>query len=283
MRLPDCDTFHIPVGPGAMVVDRYGYGDAAVVLLHGFGCTSFLWRHVGPALAVRRHVAVAPDLFGYGASDRPFDAGFGIGAQAGYVRKAIAAMGLRKPAIVGCDISALIALRVAAEDPKGVGKLVLVSPAEPDDLPGGHIRRMQRETARHVLRLVGGLFGAEPLIRVLLETSVSDPGSLSASLIGRYVAPYLGREGVNHLLVLAHSLDSQDVEDVPWERITNSTLILRGDADPWCSEEAMRALAGALPGARCEVIAGAGRLVAEDKPEALATAVLAHLDADAVV
>jgi pimeloyl-ACP methyl ester carboxylesterase len=45
----------------------------------------------------------------------------------------------------------------------------------------------------------------------------------------------------------------------------------------------MRALAGALPGARCEVIAGAGRLVAEDKPEALATAVLAHLDADAVV
>ena len=43
----------------------------AVLLLHGFPDTARLWRNQVPALAGAGHRAVAPDLRGYGASDKP--------------------------------------------------------------------------------------------------------------------------------------------------------------------------------------------------------------------
>ena len=88
---PDADLLRIPVGPGSMHVDRYGHGGTPIVLLHGFGTSCFLWRTVGPALASARHTAYGVDLFGYGESDRPFDAEFGIAAQAEYLDRALTA------------------------------------------------------------------------------------------------------------------------------------------------------------------------------------------------
>ena len=76
----DADLLRIPVGPGSLHVERYGHGGAPIVLVHGFGTCSFLWREVGPALAVANRTAFAIDLFGYGESDRPFDADFSIAA-----------------------------------------------------------------------------------------------------------------------------------------------------------------------------------------------------------
>jgi len=48
-----------------------GPADApAVVLLHGFPSSSFMFRDLIPALAVRYRV-IAPDLLGFGYSDAP--------------------------------------------------------------------------------------------------------------------------------------------------------------------------------------------------------------------
>ena len=65
-----------------MHVERYGHGGAAVLLVHGFGTCSFLWRDIAPEFALANRTAFAVDLFGYGESDRPFDADFSIAAQA---------------------------------------------------------------------------------------------------------------------------------------------------------------------------------------------------------
>ena len=75
-----------------MHVERFGFGGTPVVLLHGFGTSAFLWRHVAPMLAVRQMTAYAVDLFGYGESDRPFDADFGVRAQADYLDRALTAV-----------------------------------------------------------------------------------------------------------------------------------------------------------------------------------------------
>ncbi len=277
MRLPDYDSFRVPVGPGAVMVERYGYGEEAVVLLHGFGTSSFLWRQVGPGLAVAQRAALAVDLFGYGASDRPFDADFGIQAQSTYLSAALASLGVSRPTIVASDTSTLIALRLAFDNPAHAGRLVLISPVWADELPGAQIRLMQRETALHLVRLVRGLFGAEPLIRVLLKSGISDPESLSPRLVGRYVAPFLGREGVNHLLALASALEGSDLGDVVLKEIPHPTLILRGSADRWCHDAVVRRLTEELPNARSEVVSGVGRLIAEENPGALVDAILAHV------
>ena len=74
-----------------MHVERYGHGGAPILLVHGFGTCSFLWRGIGPTLATANRTAFAIDLFGHGESDRPFDAQFGIAAQSDYLDRALTA------------------------------------------------------------------------------------------------------------------------------------------------------------------------------------------------
>ena len=70
-------------------MERYGHGGSPIVLLHGFGTSSFVWRDVAPEIALANRTAFAIDLFGYGESDRPFDADFGIASQAELVDRAL--------------------------------------------------------------------------------------------------------------------------------------------------------------------------------------------------
>ena len=103
-----------PSGPGSIHVERYGHGGAPIVLLHGFGTSSFLWRNIAPEIALANRTAFALDLFGYGESDRPFDADFGIAAQAELVDRALTALRLPKATVVGLDLGGAVALRLAA-------------------------------------------------------------------------------------------------------------------------------------------------------------------------
>ena len=48
------EHLRIPVGSGALHVERVGRAGRAVVLLHGFGTCAFLWRAVAPQLAAAR-------------------------------------------------------------------------------------------------------------------------------------------------------------------------------------------------------------------------------------
>ena len=253
-----------------MHVERYGHGGAPVVLIHGFGTCSFLWRNVAPALAVTQHTAYAVDLLGYGESDRPFDADFGLAAQADYLERALTALRVARAAVVGVDIGAAIALRLAALRPERVARLVLVNPVPLDDLPAEDIRAMQRNTARFALRVSRGLFGASPLLTPILTASVVNPEHMPAALVGRYLAPFVGQEGVTHLLALARAVKTDDLEDLDLSQVRAHTLIVRGDKDEWVDASVAQKLAAELPDSRVVNFSEAARLVPEEVPEDLA-------------
>src|SRR5688572_24615141 len=172
------DELRVPVGPGAMHVERYGHGGTAVILIHGFATSSFLWRNVAPSITDAGHTAYAVDLFGHGESDRPFDADFGIEAQAEYLDAAMTALRVAKGVIVGVDLGGVIALRLAATRPERVQKLVLINTPAFDELPPKDITSMQRSTAKFAVRVTRGVLGAAPLLRSVLEGRVSDPANL---------------------------------------------------------------------------------------------------------
>ena len=60
----------VTVAPGVRIHYRQIGNGPGLVLLHGFPQTAHMWRKVMPALA-DRFTVVAPDLRGYGDSDRP--------------------------------------------------------------------------------------------------------------------------------------------------------------------------------------------------------------------
>jgi pimeloyl-ACP methyl ester carboxylesterase len=270
----DADILRIPVGPGSMHVERYGRGGGAVLLVHGFATSSFLWREVAPIMAVANKTAYAVDLFGYGESDRPFDADFGLAAQAEYLDRALTALRLRSASVVGCDLGGAVAVRLAATRPERVERLVLVNPMLLDEVPGKGVEAMQRNTARFAFRVSRGVLGAAPLLRQLLGDSVSDPDHMPDPLVARYLAPFAGQEGLEHLLGLARAIDAEDMEEVELGAIPHPTLVVWGDQDKWCGPKTADRIVDSIPGSRLVRLPSAGRLVPEDAPDALANVVL---------
>lgn len=266
-----------------MHVERFGHGGTAVILIHGFATSSFLWRNVAPSITEAGHTAYAIDLFGHGESDRPADADFGISAQSEYLDAAMTALRVARGIVVGVDIGGDVALRLAATRPERVEKLVLVNTPAFDELPARDITQMQRSTAKFAFRTTRGVLGAAPLIEGVLKGSVADPEThMPVKLIARYLAPFAGRDGVNHLLTLASSITADDLEDVDLKTIHVPALVIWGEQDPWTDSKMADRLVNALPDGRLVRLPGIGRLVPEETPERMNSLLLEFMKRRAV-
>jgi pimeloyl-ACP methyl ester carboxylesterase len=267
------DVLRVPVGPGAMHVERYGHGGTPVILVHGFGTCNFLWRAVAPAITAAGHTAYSLDLLGHGQSDRPLDADFGIAAQAEYLDAAMTVLRVARGVIVGVDIGGDVAMKLAATRPDRVDKLVLINTPAFEELPAKDITQMQRRTARFAFSLTRGVMGAAPLLEGVLKGSVADPEHMPMRLVARYLAPFVGKEGANHLLTLASSI-SRDLDEDDYAAIQAPTLIIWGDEDKWVDGKLADRLANAIPEARLIRLPGVARLVPEENPEHLSELLL---------
>ena len=104
-----------------------GKGDA-VVLIHGSGpgVTAYAnWRPVLPALAEKFRV-LAPDMVGFGFSERPANIEYGLQTWADQVVGLMDTLELPTAHMVGNSFGGAIALRIATQYPDRVGKLVLM-------------------------------------------------------------------------------------------------------------------------------------------------------------
>jgi pimeloyl-ACP methyl ester carboxylesterase len=98
-----------------------------LLLLHGFLTSHLEWDEVLDAFAERFHV-IAPDLPGFGESEKPSPAryGYGIETFAEAVADLVAAFGLGRASVVGHAMGGAVALTLAAEHAELVQRLVLV-------------------------------------------------------------------------------------------------------------------------------------------------------------
>ena len=109
----------------------------------------------------------------------------------------------------------------------------------------------------------------------MLKKSVSDPEKhMSAKLVARYLAPFVGKAGTNHLLALASSISGEDLEDIDFPSIHVPTLILWGEEDQFVEGRVAEKLTNALPDGRLVRMPGIGRLLPEENPERLAEMLL---------
>ncbi|PZG10973.1 alpha/beta hydrolase [Nonomuraea aridisoli] len=95
-----------------------------LVLLHGWPQTSACWRGIIPALA-ERFTVVAPDLRGYGRTDKPA-AGYDKRTMAADVRALARSLGHEKVLLAGHDRGARVAHRYALDHPGEVERLVVM-------------------------------------------------------------------------------------------------------------------------------------------------------------
>jgi pimeloyl-ACP methyl ester carboxylesterase len=105
-----------------------------LVLVHGAGTSSAVWRRAVPRLA-SRHRVIAPDLPGYGRSPAA-GRGFALEQVADRLASGLAEAGAPAPYdLVGHSMGGAVAILVAARHPELVRRLVLVAPAGLAALP----------------------------------------------------------------------------------------------------------------------------------------------------
>lgn len=99
----------------------------SLLLLHDVLMDHTTWRGVLPGLAQSFRVA-APDLPGFGESEKPSDSRFAHSLEAfrGAVTDLFAALNLGRAIVVGHGLGGAIALTLAADHPELVYKLVLI-------------------------------------------------------------------------------------------------------------------------------------------------------------
>jgi haloalkane dehalogenase len=146
--LPDFDHpprhADVPDGDGGTLRMAYvdaGPGDGPVaLLLHGEPTWSYLYRHVIRELAAAGIRSVAPDMVGFGRSDKPAEVGDHSYARHVEWMRALTfdMLDLHDVTLVGQDWGGLIGLRLAAEHPDRVARVVAANtglPTGDHDMP----------------------------------------------------------------------------------------------------------------------------------------------------
>ena len=152
-----------------------------VLLLHGFPEFWWSWRHQLVALGAAGFRVVAPDLRGYGASDKPprgYDAYTLSSDVAGMVR----ALGARDAVLVGHDWGGVLAWTVATLHPGIVRRLVVVDMPHPLALRGALRRDLDQLRASSYI----GYFQLPKLPEARLQR---DGGAFVGQLLRRWGGP----------------------------------------------------------------------------------------------
>jgi pimeloyl-ACP methyl ester carboxylesterase len=106
------------------------------VLLHGFPQTWREWRLVMPALAKAGYTVIAPDLRGFGDSDKPLD-GYDARTVAEDIAQVVAGLGFAQVDVAGHDVGGMVAYAFAKAHPQRVRRLAIMEGLPPGFDPPG--------------------------------------------------------------------------------------------------------------------------------------------------
>lgn len=97
-----------------------------ILLIHGFLSSTFIWSRVFLELADAGFRVIAPDLIGYGYSDKPKNFDYTIESQAKMIAGLIERLGCERAILIGSSYGGAVAATVALNRPELVTKLVMV-------------------------------------------------------------------------------------------------------------------------------------------------------------
>ena len=231
-----------------------------VLLLHGFPTSSHLWRDLVPILAPRFRV-IAPDLLGYGDSEKPKDPeAMTIRAQAAAMRELLRGLGVEEVAIVGHDIGGGVAQLLALEG--GVKVLVLLDTTSFDSWPIEGVKMLQDASDDQVDEEF-----ARGVVGMAIELGMSEPERLSAEDREELIRPWL--EDPMAVVRAARGIDGVGLIGTEGKlgELESRALILWGEDDPYQPAELAEKLGETLPGATTGLIPGTSHFITEDAPE----------------
>lgn len=247
-----------------------------VLLIHGIPTSSLLWRDIIPVLA-QTHRVIAPDMLNYGQSDKPAQADVSIAAQSRVMVGLLDALGIARADVVGHDIGGGVAQLIAVNQPQRVNRLVLASSVSFDSWPIPEFLPLQDPATEAAM----SLDTFQTMMRGFLPQGVVRPDSLGSAALERLLQPWQGEAGKRALFRNFRRLNSEYTAAIAEQlgHIEAPTLILWGRQDPFQKPIYAEKLQQAIPGARLQWFDEAAHWLMEEKPQEVAAALAAFLNA----
>lgn len=259
-----------------------------VLLLHGFPEFWWAWRHQIVALAEAGYRAVAVDLRGYGASDKP-PRGYDLPTLAADAAGMVRALGETHAIVVGHDWGGLLAWTMAARYPKVVRRLVAVSAPHPLRLRASLLTdRVQGRALRHALMFQLPFLPERRLTRGLVEQLLrqwSGPDWPEPDVAARYAKafriPHVAHSALEYYRWFGRSQlrpDGRSYARKMRRQIEVPTLQLHGALDtcilPRTAQGSSRYVAAPY---RWRLLEGVGHYPHEERPERFTAELLGWL------
>lgn len=243
-----------------------------VVLLHGFPECWVTWRNQLPALAAAGYRVVAPDLRGYGASDKPASLrAYGSLALVRDIAGLIAALGEERAHVVGHDWGGIIAWHLAMWHPERVGKLAILNAPHPHRMLQGlrTLRQLKKSWYFFFFQLpwlpeARMRLGNFELLRRLFRFHPARRSAYDEEDIELLVSA-LAAEGAATAAINYYRAALR-VRARPLRPIEKPVLIIWGQLDKNLGPELAQPDVAWVPRARVERIEGAGHFVQADAP-----------------
>lgn len=276
-ELADADSQFMDVGGIKVHYKQAGSGEPAIILLHGFGASTFSWREVMEPLG-KFGTVVAFDRPAFGLTERPLPGSwkeqnpYSPEAQADLLFELMDNLGIEKAILVGNSAGGTVALDAALRNPERVEGLVLVSPAVYGGGGGPAFLRPLFGTPQ--MKRLGVLLARSISTRGMdiLSSAWHDRSKLTKEIIEGYRKPL---QVDNWDVGLWELTRASHPSDLP-ERVRNldmPVLVVAGDDDQIIPTENSRRLAGEIPGAELAVFPACGHVPQEECPQAFLEAV----------
>ncbi len=248
----------------------------ATAMWYGEPSWSYLYRHMIPPLAKAGLRVIAPDLIGFGRSDKPAKkSGYSYQSHVDWMRRFIEALDLTKITLFCQDWGSLIGLRVAAENEHRFARIALAN----GGLPTGDQDMPRAFLIWRAFALYSPWF---PIGRIIQSGTITE---LPANVVAAYDAPFpsakykAGARTFPALVPTTPNDPASEANRAAWEvfkrwekpfltSFSNRDPITRGGQVPWQDK---------VPGAKGQEhvkIRNAGHFLQEDSGEELAAVLI---------
>ena len=250
-----------------------------VVFVHGTPSWSWEWRH---SLAALRgaHRVIAPDLLGFGLSDKPADADYTPAAQAGRLAELLDPLDLHGATVVVHDFGGPVGLDWVLDHPDRVSHLVIVNTWMWSLAEDRRAVRLSRLVAGPVGRYLYLQRNVSP--RRLIPWSLGEGTEADAAFLAPYVNVFPSPEERHAPWRYGVELaGSSAFYDGLWQRREVlrglDVTVVWGMADPTFGPDSLARWKEALPAARVVELPGVGHFPQEEAPEAFLGALRAAM------
>jgi len=276
LQVRDGDGGHLRIH----YIDAGPHDAAPILLLHGEPSWSYLYRKMIPPLAAAGHRVIAPDLVGFGRSDKPVQQDdYTYQRHMDWLGAVVVALNLSEITLFCQDWGGLLGLRMVAEAPQRFARVIAANTFLPtgDASPGEAFLEWQR-FSQQVPKF--------PARAVIQKGTVAE---LPAEVVAAYDAPFpdqtftAGARRFPMLVPISPDDPAAEPNRLAWrqlERFDKPFLTAFSDSDP-VTRGAEKKLQARIPGARGQphvTIEGGGHFLQEDRGEELAELVVSFVE-----